>query len=257
MTVFLGTSGWQYRHWRARFYPKEVPTARWLAYYAERFATVEVNNTFYRLPERSTFEAWRRGTPDDFVVAVKASRYLTHIKRLEDPSDSVDLFVDHARGLGRRLGPILLQLPPTLEVDAGRLDAALAAFPPGMRLAVEFRHDSWYRDDVRAILERHGAALCLADRHEKLLTPVWRTAEWGYVRFHGGRQRPASCYHSEYLEKSADLVCSTWPPGQDVFVYFNNDHAGCAIRDVARFGAMLDARVRPRTRTDAATELAA
>jgi uncharacterized protein YecE (DUF72 family) len=257
MTVFLGTSGWQYRHWRGRFYPNGLPTSRWLSYYVERFATVEVNNTFYRLPERSTFENWRSGTPEGFVVAVKASRYLTHIKRLRDPADPVELFVDHASGLADRLGPVLLQLPPTLEVDVGLLADALAAFPTTFRLAVEFRHDSWYRDDVRAALEARGAALCLADRREKLLTPAWRTADWGYVRFHGGIQRPASCYRPEHLEASADVLCDTWRAGEDVFVYFNNDHAGCAIRDVARLGLMLDRRGRDRTRTDVATELAA
>jgi uncharacterized protein YecE (DUF72 family) len=255
--IYLGTSGWQYRHWRGRFYPRDVPTSDWLGYYADRFATVEVNNTFYRLPERSTFEAWRRGTPEGFVVAVKASRYLTHIKRLNDPADPVDLFVDHARGLGDRLGPVLLQLPPTLEIDVGRLTETLAAFPSAMRVAVEFRHDSWYRDDVRAVLERHGAALCLADRREQLLTPAWRTTDWGYIRFHGGRERPASCYRRARLEASAELLCAMWKPDEPVFVYFNNDHAGCAIRDVARFGEMLDARGRARTRTAAATELAA
>jgi uncharacterized protein YecE (DUF72 family) len=255
--IHLGTSGWQYRHWRRRFYPAELPTAGWLAYYAARFETVEVNNTFYRLPERSTFEAWHEGTPAGFVVAVKASRYLTHIRRLADPEDPVDLFVDHAKGLGDRLGPVLLQLPPTLEVDLPRLVGALAAFPRSIRVAVEFRHDSWYRADVRAALERRGAALCLADRGEKLLTPDWRTADWGYVRFHGGLQRPASCYRPGRLAETADLICGTWQPDEDVFVYFNNDHAGCAIRDVARFGEILDARGRARTRTAAATELAA
>ena len=257
MTVYLGTSGWQYRHWRGRFYPRDVPTARWLAFYSDRFDTVEVNNTFYRLPERSTFERWRDGTPAGFVVAVKASRYLTHVKRLIDPDESVELFVERARGLGDRLGPVLLQLPPTLEMDVARLEETLAAFPRSFRIAVEFRHTSWYRDDVRAVLEKAGAALCVADRHEKLVSPTWQTAAWGYVRFHQGKGGPASCYRAEHLERRADDLCGWWGPTADVFVYFNNDHAGCAIRDVARFGGMLDARGRRRSRTEAATELAA
>jgi uncharacterized protein YecE (DUF72 family) len=255
MTVYLGTSGWQYRHWRGPFYPPSVRTEGWLPYYAERFDTVEVNNTFYRLPERSTFEAWRQKTPAGFVIAVKASRYLTHTLRLRDARPSVELFVDHAWGLGDRLGPVLLQLPPSLEVDVARLEETMDAFPRSIRVAVEFRHDSWYRDEVRALLERYGAALCVADRREKLLTPTWRTADWGYMRFHGGRDRPPSCYRPEHLEERADELCRWWASNDEVFVYFNNDYNGCAIRDVARFGGMLDVRGRSRTRTEASSEL--
>src|SRR5437588_7644333 len=128
MQVWLGTSGWQYRDWRGRFYPHDLPQARWLEHYAERFRTVEVNNSFYRLPSAETFAAWRRRTPDDFVFVVKASRYLSHIKRLLDPEEPVDLFVDHARHLGDKLGPVLLQLPPTMQVEHERLRRALARF---------------------------------------------------------------------------------------------------------------------------------
>ena len=188
MPVLIGTSGWQYRHWRGRFYPDDLPGARWLAYYTERFATVEVNNTFYRLPERATFTAWADQSPGDFVVAAKMSRYLTHIKRLRDPAEPVQRFLDHALGLGAKLGPILLQLPPTLKADAGLLDEALSAFPPGRRVAVEFRHPSWDTDEVRGGLVRHNAAWCLADPPGPgVQTGVRQTADWAYVRFHAGR----------------------------------------------------------------------
>jgi uncharacterized protein YecE (DUF72 family) len=175
--VRVGTSGWQYRDWRPAFYPQGLPQRSWLEFYAERFATVESNNAFYRLPEGSVFEAWAQRTLPDFVMAVKVSRFLTHIKRLREPEEPVARFLDRARHLGAKLGPALLQLPPQLAVDLGRLDAVLDEFSPGVRVAVEFRHASWYTEATRRLLERRGAALCLADRRGPL-TPLWVTAVW-------------------------------------------------------------------------------
>src|SRR3954465_5222400 len=149
MPLIIGTSGWQYRHWRETFYPRGVPQRLWLEYYAARFTTVESNAAFYRLPEAATFASWAERTPDDFVMAVKASRYLTHILRLNEPEEPVKLLVAHARELGPKLGPILLQLPPSMSIDLERLVRTLDAFPPDWRVAVEFRHDSWFTDDVR------------------------------------------------------------------------------------------------------------
>ena len=189
MTVRIGTSGWQYRDWRGTFYPPSVAQARWLETYADGFATVESNNAFYRLPERHVFEAWAERTPDDFMMAVKMSRFLTHLRRLRDPAEPVQRFLDRARGLGRKFGPVLIQLPPQLRADPDRLAATLERFPRDVRVAVEFRHDSWFTDETRTLLERHGAALCLADRLG-VLTPMWRTADWTYLRFHEGRATP-------------------------------------------------------------------
>ncbi len=163
MPVLVGTSGWQYRDWRGRLYPEGLAQARWLEHYADRFATVESNNAFYRLPEPGTFAAWAERTPPGFVMAVKASRFLTHIKRLRDPEEPVGRLMDRARHLGAKLGPVLLQLPPTLKADPAALDRTLRAFPAGTRVAVEPRHDSWWTDEVRDLLGEHGAALCLAD----------------------------------------------------------------------------------------------
>ena len=163
MPVLVGTSGWQYRDWRGRLYPQRLAQGRWLEHYAERFATVESNNAFYRLPEPGTFAAWADRTPPDFVMAVKASRFLTHVKRLRDPEEPVGRLMDHARHLGAKLGPVLLQLPPTLRADPGALERTLRAFPAGVRVAVEPRHDSWWTDEVRDLLGALGAALCLAD----------------------------------------------------------------------------------------------
>jgi uncharacterized protein YecE (DUF72 family) len=160
VAVWIGTSGWQYRDWRGTFYPYDAPVRSWLETFANGFATVESNNAFYRLPERRRFEDWARRTPDDFVMAVKVSRYLTHIKRLAEPSEPVERFVDRVAGLGSKLGPVLLQLPPQLKADVGRLEDTLDRFPPSMRVAVEFRHPSWFVDKIRSVLtERGGRAV--------------------------------------------------------------------------------------------------
>ena len=236
----VGTSGWQYRHWRGRFYPLGVPTGRWLEHYAARFATVEVNNTFYRLPAASTFEQWAARVPDDFVVAVKASRYLTHIRRLRDPVDPVNLLLERARLLGSRLGPVLVQLPPDMPVATDRLDETLRAFAGRVRVAVEPRHTSWWCDEVRGVLTEHGAALCLADRASRPITPLWRTADWTYLRFHHGTGTPRPCYGERALASWAARIQDQWGGTADGYVYFNNDPEGCAVRDCVVFARLAE-----------------
>jgi len=248
MAVLVGTSGWQYRHWRDTFYAGGLPQGRWLEFYAERFATVESNAAFYRLPERATFEAWARRTPADFVWAVKVSRYLTHVKRLADPAEPVERFVDRARGLGAKLSVALLQLPPQLRRNDERLAATLAEFPPELRVAVEFRHASWWHDDVRRILERHGAALCWADRCGPI-APLWVTADWGYLRFHAGRAHPPGCYGRAALRAWAERLAGHYAASHEVFVYFNNDGFACALRDARVFARACERLGRPVTRT--------
>ncbi|HKR98872.1 MAG TPA: DUF72 domain-containing protein [Candidatus Dormibacteraeota bacterium] len=235
MTIHLGTSGWQYADWRGRFYPQKLPQARWLEHYAERFGTVEVDNTFYRLPERSTFESWAQRTPAGFVIALKASRYLTHVRRLADPEGPVKLLMERVEGLGVKVGPILVQLPPTLRLEEARLEQTLASFPVRTRVAVEFRHESWFTDSVANILADHGAALCIPDRESKLLSPLWRTAEWTYIRFHEGRSQPTPCYGRRALESWVTRIASHWDASCDVYVYFNNDHRCCAVRNAREF----------------------
>jgi uncharacterized protein YecE (DUF72 family) len=237
MKVWIGTSGWQYGHWRERFYPRGLPQAEWLETYAGAFQTVESNNAFYRLPEAKTFAAWAARTPPGFVMAVKVSRYLTHIKRLSDPEEPVERFVSRVRHLGDKLGPVLLQLPPTLRIDLGRLEATLERFPSEFRVAVEFRHDSWYVDDTRRLLERRGAALCLADRRG-VLTPLWRTADWTYLRFHEGRAAPRPCYGRDALRAWVARLHETAGGEGEAFVYFNNDLLACALRDAVVFGRL-------------------
>jgi uncharacterized protein YecE (DUF72 family) len=238
VTVWIGTSGWQYRDWRGRLYPERLPQRAWLEHYAARFATVESNNAFYRLPERRVFEAWADRTPPDFVMAVKMSRYLTHILRLREPEEPIERFVGRVEGLGAKLGPVLIQLPPQLRCEPERLDRVLSLLPSSMRVAVEFRHPTWFVPEIRALLERHGAALCLADRRRPL-TPVWRTTDWTFLRFHEGRANPRPCYGRQALASWAERLAATWRPDEDVWVYFNNDPRGCAPRDAARFARLV------------------
>jgi uncharacterized protein YecE (DUF72 family) len=238
MVLRIGTSGWQYRDWRGRFYPRGVPSTRWLEHYAARFGTVEVNNTFYRLPAPGTFEQWSRRVPADFVIAVKASRYLTHYKRLRDPEEPVERLLTHAQPLGVHLGPVLLQLPPDLPAGFDALDATLRAFGARVRVAVEPRHASWFGDELREVLARHDAALCLADRGSRPITPQWRTASWCYVRFHEGRASPRPCYGPDALAAWVRRIGALWPEGGravDGYAYFNNDTGGCAVRDAIVF----------------------
>ncbi|WP_395110742.1 DUF72 domain-containing protein [Actinomadura sp. SCN-SB] len=249
MPVYVGTSGWQYAHWRGVLYPKGLPQRLWLERYAEVFPTCENNGAFYRLPRRETFESWRDRTPDGFVMALKASRYLTHIRRLRDPAEPVARLMGVARVLGPRLGPVLLQLPPTLRADPGVLSDCLAQFPREVRVAVEPRHVSWWTDETRAVLERHGAALCWADRLGRPQNPLWRTADWGYLRFHEGAARPWPNYGDQALRTWARRLADTWDADEnDAYVYFNNDPGGAAVRNALRFTALAGAR---RTRSPA------
>ncbi|MET7352600.1 DUF72 domain-containing protein [Streptomyces mirabilis] len=249
MTLFVGTSGWQYKDWRGVLYPDGVPMRLWLEEYAARFATVEINNAFYRLPSRETFESWRERTPPDFVVALKASRYLTHIKRLRDPAEPVDRLMGHAAGLGDRLGPVLLQLPPTLHADPALLDECLGRFPAGVRVAVEPRHDSWWTSEVRKVLESRGAALCWADVLARPVTPLWRTTDWGYVRFHEGRAQPWPRYGRQSLTTWVRRVTDAWSDDHDVYAYFNNDPNAAAIHDSVAFAHAARTTGLPVTRT--------
>lgn len=233
MAVLVGTSGWQYRHWRGAFYPPDVPQRLWLEYYAGKFGTVENNGTFYRLPARGTFEQWRDRTTDGFTMAVKASRYLSHVKRLRDPAEPVRRMLDACGGLGAKLGPVLLQLPPNLQADPVLLDDCLAQFPAGLRVAVEPRHMSWWTDRVLAVLAARQAALCWADRREEPVTPLWRTADWGYLRFHEGTAAPWPRYGDTSLRTWAERIAAAWPADAPVYAYFNNDQNGAAVADAA------------------------
>jgi uncharacterized protein YecE (DUF72 family) len=253
MPVHVGCSGWQYADWRGRFYPVGLGQSHWLEHYSNHFETVEVNSAFYRLPESGTFERWAAGTPSDFVFSVKASRYLTHVRRLKEPKAAVRRLMERAGHLGPKLGPVLLQLPPNLQIDVDSLRAALRAFPPGSRVAFEPRHQSWHCEEVFELLSDYDASFCLSDKAGKR-SPLCRTAEWGYVRLHEGRSSPPPCYGRAALSGWATRLADTWGADDDVFVFFNNDHGGCAVRDAHRFSLALDKVGLVATRVPAARE---
>jgi uncharacterized protein YecE (DUF72 family) len=229
----IGCSGWNYASWRGRFYPATLPPGGWLEYYAERFDTVEVNNTFYRLPERTVFEGWRTRIPPGFLVAVKASRFLTHMKRLRDPDEPLDRLFSRASALGPHLGPVLYQLPGNFQADLARLDAFLQALPRRLgrhRLqhAFEFRHPSWYVRETFEMLERRGVALCLHDKAGSAIDgPI--VGPFVYVRFHGTSGRYHGSYSRQALDRWARRLAEQWTDGRQVHAYFNNDPDGVAV----------------------------
>jgi uncharacterized protein YecE (DUF72 family) len=247
MPVIIGTSGWQYKDWRGRFYPAGLAPAEWLEYFGLHFQTVEVNNAFYRLPEAHTFRKWRDAVPDDFIMAVKASRYLTHIRRLREPKEPVDRLMSRARDLGTALGPVLVQLPPNFRADIPALEHTLRCFPTGTRIAIEVRHESWFTPSLATLLRDHNAALCLSDARGPK-GPLWRTASWGYLRMHEGRAQPHPCYGRTAMRSWAGRLADLWEDSEDVFVYFNNDHGGCAVRDAHQFAAAARMVARSPTR---------
>jgi uncharacterized protein YecE (DUF72 family) len=244
--VLIGTSGWQYAHWRDCYF-SGVAQRRWFEKVLHDFRTVELNVTFYRLPRREVFAGWHARSPADAVITVKASRYLTHIKRLKDPKPSVDMLMERVAPLAEKLGPVLVQLPPDLQAAPEALDDTLAAFPPQVRLAVEPRHASWWTDEVREVLEHRGAALAWADR-KGAITPLWRGAGWGYLRFHEGRAPTWPFYERWELTEWAQRIADTYDDGEDVYVYFNNDPGCAALEDAITFAEELRRLGRTVTR---------
>lgn len=238
--LFLGTSGYSYRHWRGVFYPKDLPAYRWLEFYCEHFSTVELNVTFYRLPERKTFKSWYKRTPPDFTFAVKGSRFITHIKKLKDCSEPLNAFREAADSLGDKLGVILWQLPPSLHYDKDRLEEfchLLSGSYPDKRHAFEFRHESWLNDECYTILRNHGQALCIPvapglSRVEECFPP------FGYIRFHGGEIRRDSCYTDKELKAWAAKIAN-WLDRYELYIYFNNDAYGFAIANAKKLSEYL------------------
>jgi uncharacterized protein YecE (DUF72 family) len=241
----VGCSGWNYKSWRGPFYPRDVPVSKWLAYYAERFDTVEVNNTFYRLPERSTFAAWRSQVPANFLVAVKASRFLTHMKRLRDPEEPLHRLFSRAAALERSLGPVLYQLPASFEIDLERLDQFLNAVPRvwdrrRIRHVMEFRHPSWYVRDTFDLLTKQRVALCLHDKQGSAITEPF-IGPFVYVRFHGTSGAYHGSYSDRQLDRWARLLAEQAQDGRRVFVYFNNDPEAVAVRNALTLREQLHA----------------
>jgi uncharacterized protein YecE (DUF72 family) len=250
--VRVGCSGWQYKHWRGDFYPAELGLSRWFEFYSTRFDTVEINNSFYRLPEAETFARWQEQAPRQFVYAVKASRFLTHMKKLREPEDPLDRFFSNARELGSHLGPVLFQLPPRWPMNLDRLERFLDAleaqtrhlrrsgFATRIRHAIEFREPSWYHERVFALLHAHRIALCLHDMRGSS-SPKLVTGRFVYVRFHGVHESQRTVmrtyggrYADQVLDEWADWLAERISSGIDVYAYFNNDVGGHAPRDALR-----------------------
>jgi uncharacterized protein YecE (DUF72 family) len=240
--LHIGCSGWQYQHWRGNFYPADLPLSRWLHHYAQRFNSVEINNTFYRLPEAATFASWKRRAPRGFVYSVKASRFLTHMKKLKDPEAPLELFFSRAKRLGSALGPILYQLPPRWPLSTAsreRFEIFLRALPRRRRHVVEFRDPSWYADEIFALLERHSVALCLHDMQGSA-SPTLAIGPFVYVRFHGP-QKYGGRYTDTTLERRAEWLIERARAGSPIHAYFNNDVGGHAPRDAVRLRRLIEA----------------
>jgi len=235
----VGCSGWQYRHWRGNFYPASLPLSRWFEHYASVFDTVEINNSFYRLPERATFASWARRAPLSFEFAVKASRFLTHMKKLKDPEEPIERLFSRMRALGTHLGPVLYQLPPGWKLDAGRFAAFLEALPGDARHVVEFREPSWYSPEILRLMECRRVALCLHDMPGSAPERA-RVGPFVYVRFHGAGVKYGGAYPEERLRGWAEWLETQRRDGCDVYAYFNNDTGGHAPRDAIALRRMLE-----------------
>jgi uncharacterized protein YecE (DUF72 family) len=232
--VRVGCSGWSYPHWRGRVYPEGIAQRSWLEHYATMFDTVEVNATFYRLPRRDTVAAWVERTPPGFLFAVKASRFLTHVRRLTDVGRGLERFYERIEWLesSPKMGPVLWQLPETFHRDDERLSGVLARLPPG-RHCFEFRHESWFVPDVYALLRERGAALVVGDHPDRPFQARELTADWTYVRFHHGSRGRRGSYSDRELDTWARRIAA-WRARAEIFAYFNNDWEGFAVRNALR-----------------------
>ncbi|UIJ43928.1 DUF72 domain-containing protein [Sphingomonas cannabina] len=235
--IRIGCSGWMYRHWRGAFYPERLAVNRWFGFYAEHFDTVEINNSFYRLPAAETFAKWKDQAPRDFRYAVKANRYITQAKRLRDCAEPLARMMAPTRRLGDRLGPILYQLPPRFRLNLERLEDFLKLLPRDLTHAFEFRDKSWLTDETLALLERYGASFCAHDMPD-LATPRWAAGPIAYVRFHGGGGKYWGRYSDEALLDWTDWMIMQTREGRSVWAYFNNDAHADAIHDAQTLKAM-------------------
>lgn len=235
---FVGTSGWHYDHWRGIYYPIGLPKLAWLDHYARDFTTVELNNSFYRLPSEQAFERWRETTPEGFVFAAKASRYITHIRTLREVAEPIHGFLARASHLGSKLGPVLYQLPPTLHRDDQRLASFLSVLPAGYRHTIEFRHASWFVPPVFDLLRQREVGFCAFDL-VGLACPFEVTANFAYLRFHGYGGKYWGSYPDRELQRWADILRGLGQQVGAAYVYFNNDAEAAAIANARTLAAML------------------
>ena len=230
MCYYIGTSGWHYEHWRGIFYPEGLPRAKWLEFYAKHFSTVEINSSFYRLPSENAFAGWYDNSPADFIFTVKVSRFITHIKRLKNTGEAVDRFIDRAKILKEKLGPLLYQLPPNIHRNDEVLETFLAALPRGLRHVFEFRHQSWFEGSVFETLHKYNIGFCVFDM-PYLVCPLLATADFAYIRFHGSTELYSSNYSDEELAHWAKKIKDLAAGLKAVYVYFNNDAEVFAVKN--------------------------
>jgi len=228
--IRIGTSGWYYDHWKERFYPADLPKSKWFEYYAQYFDTVEINNTFYHLPKEQTLQRWHEIAPKDFLYAVKANRYITHIKRLKDSAEPLERFFERVNLLKNRLGPILYQLPPSLQKDLDLLEAFIKLLPMRKTAVFEFRHKSWYSDDTFELLDKSGASFCIHDMPGKE-SPRIVTGGVIYIRFHGTSSRYSGSYPKSQLQNWAEWLEDQAKNVHAIYAYFNNDAQAHAIKN--------------------------
>ena len=236
--ALVGTSGFVYDDWRGRFYPEKLPRHKWLEYYSEQFHTIELNNSFYRLPSESAFQRWHDVTPSDFTFALKVSRFITHIKRLKNTEEAVDTFISKARILGEKLGPLLYQLPPSLHRDDDILESFLSTLPSGLQHVIEFRHHSWFEDEVFEILRRYATGFCIFDMPD-LTCPLVATADFAYVRFHGSTGLYYSCYSEDEMDNWAKKLAQLPDSVRHLYIYFNNDAQAFAVSNACTIHSKL------------------
>ena len=235
--IRIGTSGWTYPHWQILFYPEDWPKSRWLEYYVQHFDTVELNATFYRLPKPKTFQNWHSRTPSGFLWALKANKYITHTKRLNEPEEPLERFYSAASGLKQKAGPILFQLPPNLVFEEKTFQRFCRSLKPSYRHTLEVRHPSWLGDRVYAILAQHNIAFCIADTAGRYPYDEVLTADFVYVRLHGSKKLYASDYSEEELQVWAGKI-KAW--GKDTYLYFDNDFSGYAVKNARRLKQILN-----------------
>jgi uncharacterized protein YecE (DUF72 family) len=227
---YVGCSGWYYEHWRGLYYPEELPKPKWLPFYARQFTTVELNNSFYHLPSEKAFTAWQESTPEDFIFAVKVSRFITHIKRLRNSSSAVENFLSRADFLGEKLGPLLYQLPPSMKRNDELLQNFLSSLSPKYQHVIEFRHESWIDDAVFDILRGHNAGLCVFDM-PGFGCPLVTTSDFAYVRFHGSESLYSSRYSDQELSQWAQRIAGLGKKVKASYIYFNNDAEAFAVEN--------------------------
>jgi uncharacterized protein YecE (DUF72 family) len=239
--VHIGTSGWHYQHWRGPFYPQDLPDNRMLEHYTKHFQTAEINNTFYQLPEKETFIKWRDSVPDGFIFSVKASRYMTHMKKLKDPEQPISHFLGRVKLLERKLGPILFQLPPKWHSNLERLKDFLTNLPRDYRYAFEFRDPSWFGEQTEKVLAEKGAAFCIYD-FEGRMSPSSVTSDFVYIRLHGPDGAYRGSYDNGPLEEWAQAFSSWADAGKEIFCYFDNDEKGYAVQNALKLKEMVAGR---------------